>query len=581
MSNKAKKYRWYGLWFHLIAVTILLFAVHWPTLQLGRLRDDIYILQKCESYTWDRLLLQGFRFPRTDFGNPWWVTQDDIAHFFRPLVLTSFKLPIEVFGTCDTLHRVSNVLFHLVTSFLLIFVGRRLFKSRVAAMVPAFYFAFSLHNQWTVMWLVARKELLVGLFLLTAFFFHLKERLIPSLVAMLLAMTAGEHAVSFPFIVVLWDLFNPLSEENLSIKEICQRRWKRWLSYASLLLTYIVARHILLGGLPLPPAPYFTHPLKPGAFAFYLLKKIQFAAALVIQVLFIDRPIMTIWLDHLWTLLLSIFLTVSILFWGHYVARNKRLYLALLALTLMAFMPFTPMVAMPIYLYSPMIFFSLAVGAALDGVLIHRPRARTQAQRGFLFAVMAVITVHFIGSFVWTWGRFNKKFNYPLEVLPQVTQFVKETPNTSRVLLVDVPPHAIALPHLLQGTTDFQGKDIVILSMLVDKTGQKYGELTKVDERTIALEGKEPYFGTPTSRALAFVPEGVIKKGATIDREWMTVTLAELGPPPPLNARGHRFFTNEPGVKTLVVRLKENERPPLVIAFRHLKPVVVKGLFVY
>ena len=84
MSKKTKTYMWYGLWFHLVAVTILLFAVHWPTLQLGRLRDDIYILQKCESYTWDRLLLQGFRFPRTDFGNPWWVTQDDIAHFFRP-----------------------------------------------------------------------------------------------------------------------------------------------------------------------------------------------------------------------------------------------------------------------------------------------------------------------------------------------------------------------------------------------------------------------------------------------------------------------------------------------------------------
>ena len=496
-------------------------------------------------------------------------------------MLTSFKLPIEFFGTCDTLHRVSNVLFHLTTSFLLILVGHRLFKSRVAAMVPAFYFAFSLHNQWTVMWLVARKELLVGLFLLTAFFFHLKEKLLPSLIALLLAMTAGEHAVAFPFIVVLWDLFNPLSEESVPLKEICQQRWKRWLSYAGLLFTYIVARHILLGGLPLPPAPYFTHPLKPGAFAFYLLKKIQFAAALVIQVLFIDRPVMTLWLNHLWTLLLSIFLTISILIWGHYVARVKRLYLALLAITVMAFMPFTPMVAMPIYLYSPMMFFSLAVGAALDGVLVHRPKARTQAQRGFLFTVMAVITVHFIGSFVWTWGRFNKKFNYPFEVLPQITQFAKEAPAGSPILLVDVPPHAIALPHLLQETTGRKGKDIVILSMLIDKTGRQYGELKNIDERTIALKAKDPYFGTPTSRALAFVPEGVIKEGAVIDRQWMTVKLAELGPPPPPNARGHRFFTKEPGVKTLIVTLKEKEPKPLVISFRQLKPHVVTGLFVH
>ena len=584
-SPKGKAQLWWkGFAFHVLVLAILFFLAHIPTLQLGRIRDDIYVLSKCENYSWEKLLLEGFHFPREDFGNPWWIEKKDIAHFFRPLVLASFKLPIEFFGDCDLLHRSSNLLIHLASCTLLIIIGRRLFCTSTAAYLAAFYYAFTLHNQWTVMWMVARKELLVGFLLLLAFYFHLRQRSYCTLATLLLAMTAGEHAVAFPFLIVVWDSLSPLSsypKDSSSLKShlarVVRERWKLWSSYLGLLLAYILIRHLMLGGMPLPPSPYFTHPLEPGAFSFYLLKKLLFASALTIQVLFIDRPVMTLWLDHPSLLVLSIVLSLAVLIWAYYTAKNKALYLTLLAMSLVAFLPFTPMVAMPIYLYSPLLFFCLAFGAALDGVLLLPTHERSQSQRGLLFAVMAVITLHFVGTFVWTWGRFNEKFHYPKEVLPLI---LEEIGDRERVFLIDMPPHALPLPHLIQESLNRPGKDIAVLSLHVPQKIGDHARIERIDKRSFRVKNKaNPYFETPTERALAFVPNNSIREGRVIDRGWYEIELEELSPAPAKAERGKRFFTKEGGVKSLLLRLKEGSPKPAVIAFRNQRPHRIEKIF--
>jgi len=570
---------------HLLFIAALFFLLHWPTLHLGRLRDDIYVLDKCEALSWRHLLLEGFRFPIVDFGNPWWMVQPDVCHFFRPLVLTTFKLPIALFGSCDTLHRVGNLVIHLLSAGLLLLVGRRLFRSTAAALFAACWFTFSLHNQWTVMWLVARKELLVGLLVLTAFYAHLRSRRAGALVAFFLALTAGEHAVAFPFIAVLWDCLGREEAEEeeetaarLHLRRVAARAWPTWAAYFALLVTYVVARHVLLGGLPLPPAPYFTHPLAPGAFAFYGLKKLQFLAALTAQVPFFDRPVMTAWLNHPSLLVLCVAASLALLAWAPRMARDRRLFWRLAAVTLMAFMPFTPMVAMPIYLYTPMLFASLTLGAALDGILTVAPRKRRQSQRGFLLLVMAALTVHVIGAYAWVWGPFNATFAYPLEQAPIIAELVRSRPDHRRLLLVDVPPFALALPHLLQKATGLAGPDIAVVTMLADRQGRGPGAVLPAGPRSFrVVNDGVPYFDDPTARALGFVPDGVIRPGATFDRGWFRVTLERLGPEPA--TPGDRFFTHEPGVAALRVDLAPGEPPPVVIAFRNLRPCVVPGLF--
>jgi hypothetical protein len=236
---------------------------------------------------------------------------------------------------------------------------------------------------------------------------------------------------------------------------------------------------------------------------------------------------------------------------------------------------------MPIYLYSPMMFFSLAVGAILDGALRRPPAERPLPHRAFVKALALVLAIHALGAFVWTYGGFNRKFHYPEETLPKVLALLRDAPPEQPVMLVDAQPLALPLPHLIREATGRRPEDVVVLSMLDDPAGEQVGHLSPVGPRSFQLENvARPYFGNPAARALSFIPRGAIVKGRTVHREWFDVTITEVGSPPPEHARGHRFFSEEPGVAVIRVDLSPGLRlPPRVIAFRQLEPVLVEGLF--
>jgi hypothetical protein len=630
VENESKLYN--RLWFQIGALSLLFIILHIPTIQLDFLRDDIFILNKCETTPWKAILVDGFRFSRVDFGNPWWVEVKDIAHFFRPLLIASFKVTISIFGNNPLVHHLINVLIHILTAILILFTGRRFFKSPTAPFLAAAFFLFSMHNQWTVMWIVARKELLVGLFMLVAFNFHISGNMLKAAFFMILAMMCGEHAVAFPFIIVAFELLtngsrvqspesclpddmaeterNDLPDDMTELLDnktetiqkrplahqislIVKARWKVWAMYFSILGAYIVIRHLLLGGLPLPPSPYFTHPLSKGAWSFYALKEVLFATALTISMLFVDRPVMTLWINHPSIMFLCIVLTIGVLWWAYKVSKNKLLFITFALLSLVSFLPFTPMVAMPIYLYTPMIFWSLAVGAAQDGPCSKKREDRTKPERYFLIAVVVTIILHTIGTGIWTYSRFNEKFSYPVKAAPKVAELVRIAESESvriepanlngaseyngtgkrPIVLVDLPYTALTLPFLLQKATGRTGEQITAVSMHTSKNTEDGSKIRQVTNRSWIIENRDtPYFSTPGTRALSFLPKGLIKKDLIVERKWFAVAISELGPTPPLEAKGHRFFTTEPSVISVKFTIKENVPDPIIISFINEEP---------
>jgi len=596
------------LWFQLIAIIFLFFILHIPTLQLGKVLDDIFVLAKCETSSWNNILVNGFKFTRKDFGNPWWIEADTIAHFFRPILIATFKGTILKFGNDPFIHHLINILLHIAVGFNILFMCRKFLKNNMAALIAAVFFIFSLHNQFTVVFIVARKELLVGLFTLYAFNAHLSKKTIRATFYMILAMMCGEHAVAFPFIAILTNLLvntrgcNKNKKQQLTPKAIKSRiscHWKQWATYLTALACYILFRHLMLSGLPLPPSPYFTHPFSDGALAFYFMKFLLFISSLAISMLFMGKIIIVLWLDHLWLLLLFLLLSAAFLWLAYSFAENNNLFLIFIFCAIVSYLPFTPMVAMPIYLYSPMIFFSFAIGIAVDGALSKlKPANKTneyidenyinidkntvtapknRLAQLFLYIVVTSIILHIIGIGAWTYSGYNEENTFATKVAPSVANIVNKIDETDDyirpIVLVDVPPKALTLPFLLQKLTKRKGINITIVST-ANSNGHNSDIFKTGKGKWLIKNKKSPYFSTIKERALAFVPKNRISDDLIVVREWYRVMIEETKPPP--DERGHRFFSTEPSVVSLSFQTKEHIPEPIFIKFENKKPVLWK-----
>lgn len=557
----------------LILLLLSLAVMHLPTLSLERIRDDHYVLELCRTISWSRLLVDGFRFPREDFGNPWWISHEEICHFFRPLVLASFKLPIALFGPCDFLHRVGNLFLHMLASLGLYFVLRRLCRSSRAALLGTAFWAFSYLNQWAVMWIVARKELMVGAFLLWAFWAHLAHRPGLRLLLALGAMFSGEHGAAFPLLVVAWDLLAPMEATGLPFSfALAHERFRRhlssWLPLFLALGAYLCIRTLALGGLRIPPPPYFWPPDVLASWGFYAMKILLWATSLAWHNFFMDRPFFTLWLDHPWTALLMALGTLAILRWAHGLSRHPRLFSTALLMSFLVFLPFLPLPAMPIYLYSPLAFFALAVATALDGAI-----EAGEGGKAFRRALAALVLLNLLASMIWTWSGWMQRFAYPVEVLPKVRALVADVDPRRPILLVDCSPHAMSLPWLLARDTGRPSARVAVLTMCDHWKHEAGPTLSWRKDGSLVVENREhPWWGTVTERKLSFFNEGLVRRGATLAGPWFDVTLEELAPEAPLEARGRRFYSTEPGVVRMGVRFREGERP-VVILFLEGKPL--------
>lgn len=131
------------------------------------------------------------------------------TNVFRPVTFASFSLnwklgSIHAFG-----YHLFNLLLHAGITMLLYVLLKKLLEhvpnADTIAFVAALLFAVHPIHTEAVTSIVGRSELLAAGFIFAAWFFHLEEQLLPTLVCFVLAMMSKESAVSFVALVLIGD----------------------------------------------------------------------------------------------------------------------------------------------------------------------------------------------------------------------------------------------------------------------------------------------------------------------------------------------------------------------------------------
>lgn len=577
--------------FALLALAVV--VMHWPSLRTGRLLDDVLVLDRCEKLPWSALLAKGFEFERVELGNVWWIEQETILHYFRPLLLVTFRLPMMVFGRSDFAQHAINLLIHLATAGVLLALARRLFRDPRAAFLSSLFFAVSLHPRWSILLISARKEPLVGLLLLSTFYLHLRNRWLWAALPFAAALLTGEHAVVFPVMAVLWDVLHPKrldaganTEAELG-QPAARPLWPAWLLYFGMVGVYLGVRFAALDGVSLPAPPYYNDPLAPGFIPYALLKLFVVAFSLTTTVPYVDRLIMDMWLNHPGAFagcVVTVALIIALLLAA---APERRRPLTFLVLAGVAFLPFMPMAAIPFYLYTPNIFYALAAGAALDGDKAAPLRGWSRYRRLLAMLVFAAALGNFVITMVIHWGPTRSPFapgpDAPQRIAASVAELLEreEVAADRRILFVNVPspPPFFYFTYVLSQET---GRDPEHLAVVASRPRRKAGpaaDVTLTRPHTLLIESRErPYFDNPVKRLLWFFPEGITSVGRRFERGWWSVTIEDVGEPPDSSDRGHRFFSEEPGITALSVDIRPDAPPPLVVGFRDAEPRVLFDL---
>lgn len=574
-SEKAKL----RLIFEILIIGILVFLLYAPSLSTGRMVDDMVILEKSERLPLPLFLLEGMKIERDEIGDVWWIQQEFLFHYFRPLLLFSFWLPQQLMENSDFLQHVLNLLLHFFAAVTILLLGRNVLKDNRAAFLAAVLFTVSIHHLLTVPWIAARKEILTGLMLVLAFFSHHRKRWLAASLAFAGALLSGEHAVLFPVLVLIWGLFEKLGQKTHTDSSSLPRGFKSpWLIYAGILSVYAAIRYFALGGVPLPAAPYFQAPFQGQFFVHTLLKLSGFFFSLACSVPLVTRWIIWEWINQPIFLGICLLVTAGIFVFLILSARQRRLCIVLLLLAILSFTPFLIIEALPFHIYSPLIFFSLAVGAALARHPSTQPAK--PAKMSLYGVVLVVIFINFSAELIFNWSAMGDILKIPPDLNQKLSLILEGKAKDRPILFVDMP-NTTPGPyfHFINSFSKQTGRDpalMAIISAKRDNTSGFLSELTRLAPRSFLITRKDkPFFDTALRNLAWFFPEGLIKKGSTFSRSFYSVTIAEVPDEKAFRSRAQRFFSKEGGIKSLRIDVGQEYPSTLVIGFNGRDPRII------
>jgi protein O-mannosyl-transferase len=157
-----------SLWAIAIAVLALTVFAYWPAFQAGYIWDD-------DSYVTENPAIQS----ASGLGEIWGLTREPVhgalvsnTPQYYPLVFTTFWIEHQVWGLDPAGYHVVNVLLHAANALLVFLLLRRLAVPS-AWFVAALFAVHPLHVE-SVAWITERKNVLSGLFYLSAFLAYLR-----------------------------------------------------------------------------------------------------------------------------------------------------------------------------------------------------------------------------------------------------------------------------------------------------------------------------------------------------------------------------------------------------------------------
>lgn len=184
-----------------LAIIVLTCLSYIPVFTLGFTNwdDNIFVTSNelIRSFSW--------------FHIKTWFSQPFVGQY-QPLVLLSFAIDYSINGYDPLVFHITNLLLHLVNTFLVFKLIDLLFKNTFVALLTALLFGVHTLNVESVAWITERKNVLFTLFYLGSLICYLKylsrnnfNYFLSTLVLFVLSLASKSAAVTLPVVLVLID----------------------------------------------------------------------------------------------------------------------------------------------------------------------------------------------------------------------------------------------------------------------------------------------------------------------------------------------------------------------------------------
>lgn len=354
----------------LFAVLVLTFIAYIGTLNFNFVYDD-------ESQIVGNPLVQQWHYVPYYFTIHVWAhtNPNQAGNYYRPIFLLWMRLNDAVFGLKPFGWHLTTVLMHVLATFLVFRLARRLSQRDELSLIAALIFGLHPVHVEPVSWIAGVTESLLAVLLLASFLFYLDWRddktnaRTFSLVFFTLAIFSKETAVFMAPLVFAYEF---LQRENTPFVSRLWRSSRPAIPYVGITLIYLYLRSIALHGLF--HKTYILSPLTnlltlPSVLWFYV--KLLFVPVGLSG--FYDLPYVTApTLRNFVLPLLGVIAVASGLFYWWWKTRDRVVAFA----AVMLILPLLPLMNLGVfvegeivhdrYLYLPSIGFALLVGIALS-----------------------------------------------------------------------------------------------------------------------------------------------------------------------------------------------------------------------
>ncbi len=188
------------------------------------------------------------------FGRTYFHVVDQAHAYYRPVVTASYALDARVFGAAPAGYHVTNVLLHLLATWLVHALLTRANLKKDVALVAALTFAVHPALVQAVAWVPGRNDLLLTVFALVAVLTHARARRARSYAfamawraahaaAFALAMFTKETAIVVPLVALAWTRLVESDDPRRRSRNDAVATWAWW---AVVMSVFAYARHRVL-----------------------------------------------------------------------------------------------------------------------------------------------------------------------------------------------------------------------------------------------------------------------------------------------------------------------------------------------
>jgi protein O-mannosyl-transferase len=144
-----------------------------------------------------------------------WSLEGPRSGYYRPVVTLSLAAETHLFGGAPAAYHLMNVVYHLATALALVWAGRRLLDSAMAAWLAGLAFALHPIHTESVAWVSGRTDVIATLFFCLAIGCYMRAPRIGSawtlgaLAAAGASILSKEPAIVLPAVLFAWELCRP------------------------------------------------------------------------------------------------------------------------------------------------------------------------------------------------------------------------------------------------------------------------------------------------------------------------------------------------------------------------------------